>query len=665
MKKEEIKGLLEEKYDVEEIVVSQTDGKKKDFKILTVRSKTDPSELMYVQLRPIYKQSKSDGLYVTNYIDNYRIDLNIAEFRDAPYFTIAYPGTVNTDTVNTDTADSDTVKTFEDIIKRIVTDVATDVATDGDGNVDIVKASDDYILAIEPEINPANAGTTFNLNCDGFIKKIKAGYETGIYSKYIRGNANGKNTNFRMILIRIKEGGNKVWKYLEAYFAASDSRVYHDVKYTIAQFSAPQNVNINPKDNSDWPHNLLVFGAPGTGKSYDIDKKIKELCWERNMKRVTFYEDYSYEKFIGAYLPYMGKKESELNGVIKRNTGDDSVNINYTQDKSIEYRFVPGVFLQMIVDAWFDSGLDSKNKINYVLVIEEINRANAASVFGDFFQLLDRDKNGRSEYSIALSDDMRDWIREYVIKKAEDRYDSEELKELKGWLNAWLDDFRLPENLYIWATMNSADQGVYPMDAAFKRRWSYIYKTTQSTSGWKIIVKWKTDKGTDNYEMPWDVLKTAINGLMEKSGNIEEDRFVGPRYFKETEIAQITEFTLADSSERGSLPDPLTNKLFQYLRQDVFRNNPDAIFRDGYWTMSRIREGMVNGAGINEILKIEDDYIIDDKPIANILVKVDGEGKPVSPPKPNDKKPSGDGENGNGSGDGGQVRTEMPDSGEE
>ena len=221
---------------------------------------------------------------------------------------------------------------------------------------------------------------------------------------------------------------------------------------------------------------------------------------------------------------------------------------------------------------------------------------------------------------------MRQWIKGYVNSKAGDKAISgDDLSRLNGWVESWLDNFKLPGNLYIWATMNSADQGVYPMDAAFKRRWSYIYKTTQSVSNRGIIVKWKReDGGTNDYELPCDVLKTIINELMEKNGNIEEDRFVGPWYFNSTEINQISRFTLASNSERaiGGLADPITNKLFQYLRQDVFRNNPDAIFCKEYLTMSKIRQAMVDGKGINEILNIDrlgKDFKVDGKSIADIL----------------------------------------------
>ena len=465
-------------------------------------------------------------------------------------------------------------------------------------NYNIPESLKDYIISIEPfTMKDDGTTTTFTIprGKDDAFEKLE-GYsknhrDVGIYKTTVDGTP-----QFNLVMIRVRENGNFVTKYMDAYLASSDSRTFHDVKYTVAQFESPTDKREQPKATGNWPHNLLIFGAPGTGKSYCIQEKIDELGWNEHMRRVTFYEDYSYEKFVGAYLPCAGEKKSMITG----NNGSE-VNVESVTKNSIEYRFEPGVFLQMIADAWFDQ------EGRYVLVIEEINRANAASVFGDFFQLLDRRSDGVSEYTIALPRDMRAWLHEYLWEKGTARYSDENLDNFAEHLDYWLDNFTLPGNLYLWATMNSADQGVYPMDSAFKRRWSYLYRSTQEKRNEWICIKWKKDGVVGNKWISWDVLKTAINTVMEQGNNIEEDRFVGPWFFKSTEIAEINAFTqAADGDERGSMPDPLTNKLFQYLRQDVFRNNPDVIFHSSYTAMSKIRYGMINGCGLNEILKIGD-----------------------------------------------------------
>ena len=497
---------------------------------------------------------------------------------------------------------------YDDSVQHIKTAI-------DDVNTDYIVSCE--LLMTEGVLNGSNPTTLWQFDLKAIMSNAKAHPEVGIYRK--RGyNKNG--VGYNIVMIRVKENGNEVRKYMDAYLASSDSCTYHDVRYTIAQFKSSQSVSVQSKNSGDWPHNLLIFGAPGTGKSYSIDQKIKELGWQNNMRRVTFYEDYSYEKFVGAYLPCMGPKESNYKGNMNLNP----IHIKGTTEKSIEYRFVPGVFLQMITDAWFDSHSESPTK--YVLVIEEINRANAASVFGDFFQLLDRNSEGISEYYVSLPDEMREWLYTYLEDKGKRLNTSkEDFDNYMDWVNGWLDDFRLPGNLYLWATMNSADQGVYPMDAAFKRRWSYMYKSTMETSDYMLTIKWKKDKDikADNYELEWDVLKTAINQIMENSVNIEEDRFVGPWYFKKTEIIQIKQFTLENQNNRAKTPDPLTNKLFQYLRQDVFRNNPTQIFKDGYLSMSKIREGMINGYGLNEILKL-DGIKVNGEEIEKILKKYSG-----------------------------------------
>ncbi len=496
----------------------------------------------------------------------------------------------------------------EDITKRIVY-----FLHESRGNTSIIskinegaeRSGDDYVFSLEPFHAPhtSDRSYSFTQTIQKLIQSVKDRPELGIYKQAVvpRGD---NNPTANLVMIRVKEQGNEVRKYMDAYLMASDSRTFHDVYYTIGQFSAPDNTGTVSKDTADWPRNLLIFGAPGTGKSHSIKTKIEALGWQDHMQRVTFYEDYSYEKFVGAYLPSMGSKKTEYTG---SDPAGQSIAVTSTTDQNIEYRFVPGVFLKMIADAKFDS--IQEPVINHVLVIEEINRANAASVFGDFFQLLDRDSDGVSEYPISLPDEMKEKLAEYLTEKEEkllgaDPEKKEKLDRYSARINAWIEDFRLPGNLYLWATMNSADQGVYPMDAAFKRRWSYLYKTTAETSGYTIKVRWKDGGGRFSGELSWDALKTAINDRIEQGGNVEEDRFVGPWFFNRTEIAQITRFTDAQFDKRGTMPDPITNKLLQYLRQDVARNDPTKLFHDEYLSMRKIREGMLNGVGLNEILKL-------------------------------------------------------------
>ena len=163
--------------------------------------------------------------------------------------------------------------------------------------------------------------------------------------------------------------------------------------------------------------------------------------------------------------------------------------------------------------------------------------------------------------------------------------------------------------------MNSADQGVFPLDSAFKRRWSFIYKSVadkkNGTTGYhfKAFVEWGDRESLD---ISWDDLRDLINDKMGEDGNIEEDRFIGPRFFKQAEIAQIDAFTEQVSTGKtdldlGELPNPLCEKLYSYLRQDVYRNNPTGMFRkesDSLYKIRRRLQETDGKLGICDVLDI-------------------------------------------------------------
>lgn len=180
------------------------------------------------------------------------------------------------------------------------------------------------------------------------------------------------------------------------------------------------------------PRQVIYFGAPGTGKSHAINKIVKEQAPKNNI-RTTFHPDSDYSSFVGCYKPTM-------------------------RDGKIEYSFTAQAFVKAYIGAWCDVTKP------YYLVIEEINRGNCAQIFGDIFQLLDRDKSGESSYSIKPDSDLQHYIAErlkLVPNIPEEIASGEEM--------------RLPSNLYIYATMNTSDQSLFPIDSAFKRRWDWRY----------------------------------------------------------------------------------------------------------------------------------------------------------------------------------------------
>lgn len=245
-------------------------------------------------------------------------------------------------------------------------------------------------------------------------------------------------------------------------------------------------------------YNMIVFGAPGTGKSYYLNKEI--ISFDK-VERVTFYPSYSYSQFVGCYKPIMNGKD-------------------------ISYSFVPGPFLRTYVDAIKDP---SKNCL---LIIEEINRADAASVFGDVFQLLDRDKEGASVYNISTSEDVKAYLEKEKVSNS--------------------DKICIPSNMYIWATMNSADQGVFPMDTAFKRRWNFLYF---DLNGNPIEDNESCPVKKENWE---DIRKAINNWLCEKKVN--EDKHLG-KFF----------INVGDNVEEKDFRDTFKNKVLMYLYEDAAR----------------------------------------------------------------------------------------------
>ena len=381
---------------------------------------------------------------------------------------------------------------------------------------------------------------------------------------------------------------------MDYYFTCSDSRTYKDT-VDVTKWIATEMHKNNAKD-LDLPHNLLIYGAPGTGKSHYIDDKFKNDFYpvpkdederkkyiknlEENIKkeynnepftipknadieatiknefftRVTFYEDYSYENFVGCYKP------------IKK-------------DDKITYEFEAGPFIDI-----YNKAKKNPDK-PYLLSIEEINRANAAAVFGDLFQVLDRDNKGNSEYSVKPEAALNKYLAEHLKD-----YDYD------GTIS-------LPSNLYIWATMNSADQGVHVLDSAFKRRWQFLYMDIDnSESAAKIDDDIYLPVKDGIRKCKWNQFRKAINKVL-KDNKIEEDRWVGAWFFKKGELDLIEKFyTNKDNTKLK--PNPLVDKLLAYLLQDVVKMNKDILFKTDYHNMSSIRKDLSNSNSPKNIFDI-------------------------------------------------------------
>lgn len=290
----------------------------------------------------------------------------------------------------------------------------------------------------------------------------------------------------------------------------------------------------NTELTTKYERNRIVFGAPGTGKSFGLKTDCEDLMKgkEGTYERVTFHPDYSYSQFVGTYKPVMD-----------------------TDGTSIRYDFVPGPFMRVYVEAIKSGRTDAPQP--HLLLIEEINRAKVAAVFGDVFQLLDRDDDGVSEYEIQASED----IRRYLAK------------ELGGVPDNYK-KIRIPNNMFIWATMNSADQGVFPMDTAFKRRWNFEYLGINESEE-KIIGIGKIVLPGETEAVEWNTVRRAINDRMASEYRINEDKLMGPFFLAKKVIS---------SDENGMIIDPdkfmeaFKSKVIMYLYEDAVKQRKHDFF---------------------------------------------------------------------------------------
>ncbi len=279
------------------------------------------------------------------------------------------------------------------------------------------------------------------------------------------------------------------------------------------------------------PLQQIFYGAPGTGKSHRIKKQLKALnVPEKNIFRTTFHPDSDYSTFVGAYKPTMKPVADKYKAVAGK-------------DEEITYSFVPQAFLQSYVAAW------SNQDENVFLIIEEINRGNCAQIFGDLFQLLDRDENGVSEYKIKADADIRTYLEDVLGKDADGIKDGE---------------LCLPKNLYIWATMNTSDQSLFPIDSAFKRRWDWKYvKIKNEHKDWKVDIDIKTKDSAGNEttaKLDWYEFIDKINEII-ASMTSSADKQLGYFFCKPK---------TKDSKEIDA--ETFVSKVIFYLWNDVFKD---------------------------------------------------------------------------------------------
>jgi len=286
----------------------------------------------------------------------------------------------------------------------------------------------------------------------------------------------------------------------------------------------------------------ILYGCPGTGKSFEVKKRTEGLNGKKaiyfgkdgkkiempedeteriktpsNIFRTTFHPDYDYATFVGTYKPLMKRpKGSENNDSVK---------------EELSYDFVPQVFTKAYVRAWKsleDDTLVGEEK-NVFLIIEEINRGNCAQIFGDLFQLLDR-KDGFSEFPIIPDTELSKYLNEEKVP---------------------FDSLRLPPNFHIYATMNTSDQSLFPMDSAFKRRWSMEYVPIKYED--TDAIDYKLNLYGSKHE--WTEFLRLVNSKILEATN-SEDKQMGEFFIKQKEIAE----------------DEFINKVMFYLWNDICKD---------------------------------------------------------------------------------------------
>ncbi len=443
-------------------------------------------------------------------------------------------------------------------------------------------------------------------------------YFNGLIEPFSYSDANGKLVKAKFSIRNYLAGGYSNLNMSKAEDGIFDVWINNTSDYKDENKKPTGSFNIF---NVDLPLQQIIYGAPGTGKSFSIDEDVKK--YHLNTIRTTFHPDSDYATFVGAYKPQMervGKAKKQIlldfstlvdkfkeyldakpvnitkacslfgfdyhdSIVNMENYGKTIVDLvsdayksgttydsqvragmsvyeqhspNETCEKKIVYKYSKQAFLKAYVAAWKD--LENP----YVLVIEEINRGNCAQIFGDLFQLLDRNDKGFSSYPISPDTD--------IMQELNDEFDGLEVPNADAINSLYNEEvvsevlsgnkLILPNNLYIWATMNTSDQSLFPIDSAFKRRWEWKYvPISDAGKRWTVLangVKYDWWSFLDNINRKiWDATHS-------------EDKKLG--YF----------FCKANAEDGIITADKFVGKVLFYIYNDVFKDYgfDDAIFHD-------------------------------------------------------------------------------------
>ena len=417
----------------------------------------------------------------------------------------------------------------------------------------------DYINSTTDESGLLSTKSLFKLSVGSnklrpYFKQFES---DGVFSKLIR-QILLPNSSYKISLYKNEEG-----EYAAFWLIGFDWQSSFDADSSIRNLGNAQ-AGRNIEDNRYESLQQIYYGAPGTGKSHTINEQTEG----ESVIRTTFHPDSDYSTFVGAYKPTMGLLPicDELGQPMK-------IGSTILYKEQIIYEFVDQAFLQAYVQAWKFYAENSDTAKKQYLIIEEINRGNCAQIFGDLFQLLDRNDNGFSVYPINADKDMKKQLAKAFKKdgatitipnaeKINALYKGKDIvsKVLFG------DILVLPNNLYIWSTMNTSDQSLFPIDSAFKRRWEWQYMPIgkgYDKNGQEI--QWAVEGATKKFSW-WSFLE-KINAQIGEATQ-SEDKKLGFFFCKATDGVISAE--------------KFVGKVIFYLWNDVFKNNgfEGPIFKD-------------------------------------------------------------------------------------
>ncbi len=311
--------------------------------------------------------------------------------------------------------------------------------------------------------------------------------------------------------------------------------------------SAQEEVDIDESTRLRGGRNILLYGVPGCGKSHSIKTKYCKDVF--GMERVVFHPDYTYGDFVGQIMP-----------------------ITDEETQKIKYEFLPGPFTRILSAAY-----NNPTK-KYCLIVEEINRGNAPAIFGDIFQLLDREDDGTGSYDIT-NVDVAD--RVYIHNRS------------------FIEDpskIKIPSNLYVFATMNTSDQNVFTLDTAFQRRWN-MRMVENDVEHSKIANKKILDTN-----MKWSTFAKVINELV-LAKNVgmtsSEDKRLGAYFVTEKDLYFYTtnDEGVVDQEDADDRNHNFPEKVLKYLWDDAFKFTRDEVFKTEFDSLEKLIKAFENAEG--------------------------------------------------------------------